>query len=382
MNLGGSAHDSNQIIKGDGILMSKKKLLLSIALIAIFTLFITTAYMANGLKPVLEVEFTEEGIIDVSDSNHTITWHGTGDYSAKLVDGVPESNKKALEFDGANDYALIPNHDDLNPRGGSFSIVFWAICDEVPNPEGNTSWDMAIGKRLTAENGYYVGGRRLFTKAGHIAWRFSLGDGAARSDTPDNTVPLGEWHFIAAVLDRDAGEIKLSTDGGETWVVASAPSGDIYNELPLAIGHDQNNFQFDGKIQGLKIFNKALTDEEVAQLMAFEPEPTPTPEPTATPTPEPTATPSPDPSATPTPEPTATPSPDPTATPAPTEAPTESPTETPTESPKDTPTETPSEPPTDTPASPKTGDNGVGLFILLSTITLMVSFATLKKKRC
>ncbi len=90
-----------------------------------------------------------------------------------------------------------------------------------------------------------------------------------RVDTPYVPVPLGEWVFVAAVLDRAQNIHKISVDGGLNWATQTPPPGLIAPTPDLAIGWDigQNNFWFNGQIDDVAMFNRALSDSEIKLIM-------------------------------------------------------------------------------------------------------------------
>ena len=89
-----------------------------------------------------------------------------------------------------------------------------------------------------------------------------------RVDTPFALVPMGEWVFVAAVLDRAQNVHKISVDGGQTWASAKPPAGQIAPVQDLGIGWDigVKDFWFNGTIDDVRIYNYALSKEEVAWL--------------------------------------------------------------------------------------------------------------------
>jgi hypothetical protein len=158
----------------------------------------------------------------------------------------------------------------LNPGAGSFTITCWARVDAEPGLSGNTDWDLAVAKReASSARGYYLGAQRSQGDASQTGWKFMLGDTSSkRVDTPFVLVPLGEWVFAAGVLDRAQNVHKISVDGGLTWATATPPAGPIAPATDLAIGWDigQNNYWFHGTIDEVRLYDKALTDEEIAWL--------------------------------------------------------------------------------------------------------------------
>ena len=97
-----------------------------------------------------------------------------------------------------------------------------------------------------------------------------LGDtGATRRDTPFVAVPLGEWVFVAAVLDRDSNEHRISVDGGQSWATATPPPGPVAPNMDLGIGFDIgiNNYWFHGRIDDVRLYNWPLSADDISIVM-------------------------------------------------------------------------------------------------------------------
>jgi hypothetical protein len=176
---------------------------------------------------------------------------------------------QALEFDGSDDHVRVVQQDPLNPATGSFTFAFWAKLDPTVGTSGATNWDLAVAKRDTGSNGYYVGADRNQGSAQQAGFKLMLGDTTARRvDTPYVLVPLGDWVPVAAVLDRGQNVHRISVDGGQTWATATPPAGPIAPVQDLGIGWDigQNNYWFHGMIDEVRLYNRALSDAEIAWL--------------------------------------------------------------------------------------------------------------------
>ncbi len=176
-----------------------------------------------------------------------------------------------LFFDGYDDYVRIAQQPALNPGTGSFTILFWSNVDPTPGTRGDTTWDLVVNKRDTGSVGYYVGAQRTQGgDASHTGYRFMLGNtAAARTDTPFVAVPLGEWVFMAAVLDRGPNVQKISMNGGVNWATTTPPPGAIAPAQDLAIGWDigPNNYWFHGRIDDVALFNRALSAGQIQRIM-------------------------------------------------------------------------------------------------------------------
>jgi hypothetical protein len=94
---------------------------------------------------------------------------------------------------------------------------------------------------------------------------------AGKSATYDDDIGPG-WKHIVAI--REGGRLKLFVDG-KLVAQSSEFDGDDYNlstDRPLRIGFGQSDY-FAGKIQDVRIYNRAMSEEEVGELGAGAPRP-------------------------------------------------------------------------------------------------------------
>jgi hypothetical protein len=182
---------------------------------------------------------------------------------------VPGVVGQGMEFDGTDDHIRVAHHARLNPGAGSFSFTFWSNVHPTPGTAGSTNWDLAVAKRDVGARGYYVGADRNQGDAKQTGYKLMLGNTTGtRVDTPFKLVPMGEWIFVAAVLDRDKNEHKISVDGGQTWATAKPPAGQIAPVQDLGIGWDIGikDFWFHGTLDEVRLYDYALSNEEVLWL--------------------------------------------------------------------------------------------------------------------
>ncbi|MGH7927769.1 MAG: LamG domain-containing protein, partial [Candidatus Binatia bacterium] len=92
----------------------------------------------------------------------------------------------------------------------------------------------------------------------------------ASAVSSSSAVPLNGWHHVAGTYDRTAGVQKLFIDGTE--VASEAYSGAIsVNALPLYIGrYHSDSRTFNGKLDEVRVYNRALTAAEISDLAAGE----------------------------------------------------------------------------------------------------------------
>ena len=180
----------------------------------------------------------------------------------KGKDGIPQNEPKfgtgkigqALELDGINDYVRIKGPLSIP---GSVTITGWIYSENFER-----GGEIIVKNPINYEWTFMMNGDAL-------AWRGSaLGLGTARCTTkPVN----GQWTHVAIRQIGNNAELYLDgercTDipGNNVGAVGNGP-GDI---TIGAFGSDERNYdgQFYGKIDELKIFNRALTEQEIINDM-------------------------------------------------------------------------------------------------------------------
>ena len=224
--------------------------------------------MARTLGP----SIATSGLILALDAANPRSYPGTGtawyDLSGKGNNGIltngPTYNSEnggSIVFDGTDDYVSISNSTIINPGTGSFSITVWVNSDPSLGGDG---WDLWVAKRAVANgsNGYYLG---VNNPAGV---KFMLGNDAnSRTDTGYLTYTYNTWAMYTAILDRTANTQTIIKNNYEE-ISSTTPSGGNYsNTGALSIGGDIgiNSFYVNGKISNVKIYNRALSADEVAQ---------------------------------------------------------------------------------------------------------------------
>lgn len=202
----------------------------------------------------------------------------TADYVAEIIHNSPELATQtlsvsgrsyttadtapisALKFDGVDDVvAISPNSDVQFGTSTDFSVSFWMKTDNwqddasmVSNKDwdsgGNVGWNIALA---TDSQGIDV----------------NVGDGGNRADLQAGNLNDGEWHHIAATFDRD-GDVSLYVDGVLEQSTGMSHVGNVTNSLELTLGADaEYDYPFDGWLEEVKIWNTALTTEQVRESM-------------------------------------------------------------------------------------------------------------------
>ena len=189
------------------------------------------------------------------------------DKSGNSVTGTPtgvtfDSTWKAFNFDG-NDY--ISATIDTTTGAWVHSSAFWVYVSQTATNGvshfvafGNESANNASVIRM---NGFDV-----------IRWYFWGND--LSFDAVDFK---GRWTHVVGVYDggNKWGSRKVFVNGIERRITETAGTEGALNllstSLPLRIGSQLNNTQhLDGKIANFRLFNRALTGDEIWQLYAYQ----------------------------------------------------------------------------------------------------------------
>ena len=166
----------------------------------------------------------------------------------------------AVEFDGEDDYVAVPDSPSLNITD-EITIVMWA----KRNTTSNDDHERAVMKGSKGEPGAYALSIRFarFHFGVHVDERWHFSDREMWRDT--------DWHHVAGTYDSRTREYNLYKDGVN--ISKKILDGlrkykiDTVN-ADLAIGRWAfGKRYFNGILDEVGIFNKALSEETINELM-------------------------------------------------------------------------------------------------------------------
>ena len=189
---------------------------------------------------------------NVSNPND-ITDSSGNNLHASPINGVTTSSTgricTALTLDGTNDLAEV-NDNNLLDITQSLTAMAWIRPNSIPN-----SGLMSI---LSKDENYEF----HIDSSGRIYWWWNNSSGSTRSFTSTVTVSTNVWTHIAIVYE--AGSQRIVINGVERGT-RNYNETLLTNTDPLQFGGDQNfaGREFDGLIDEVKIYNRALPTEEI-----------------------------------------------------------------------------------------------------------------------
>ena len=172
------------------------------------------------------------------------TWTTQGRYGA------------ALSFDGTNDYVTVADAASLDLTG-ALTLEAWI------NPTVLSGYRMILSKTTTGTpSNYYLG-----TFGDEVAFGFSVGGSWRDHVTSGANLVTGTWQHVAVVYSDAANSVRIYVDG-EEWLAATETSSLTANTQQLRIGIGFSNEAFGGRIDEVRVYNRALTAAEIVADMS------------------------------------------------------------------------------------------------------------------
>nr|WP_315482913.1 LamG domain-containing protein [uncultured Undibacterium sp.] len=188
--------------------------------------------------------------------------------------------RPAVEFHGVHRPGVIkvPNSEKLRfIDGASFDMWIKINGDEGMDGWGNaskTSWIMAFIAKSHDRNGFFFGGNQVlddsFRKAnGNFGTYDQTWVGlACETNKEMRAVKHGNWYRLTAVVSSSRGTFIYINQELITSCPNARPSFVASNEQDLFIGRFKEKwYPLDGAIQDLRIYQVALSAEQVKALL-------------------------------------------------------------------------------------------------------------------
>ena len=234
----------------------------------------------NGMTPSAQVSawFTKDtsavipsGLVAAYGFNET-TGTATSDSSGNgnngtLINGpvfVAGKNGNAINLDGANDYVNLGNPASLQLTG-SMTIDAWINSSAFPVDDAavvSKRSDTEIGFQLdtTIDKGPRTIGFKLTNSSGGKMFRYGA-----------TALQLNQWYHVAGVYDAATQTLNVYLNGqlDNGALVGTVTSSQQNPSLNTVIGRRSGftGFEFSGKIDDVRIYNRALSQAEVQQDM-------------------------------------------------------------------------------------------------------------------
>lgn len=169
----------------------------------------------------------------------------------------------AYRFTGARNERIELPAAAFNPRD-AFTIALWA------RPADINGWHMLFTKWDDLARRYFF---HFATEGGRLQFSVSsTGTDFGNGLNDPRILPLHVWTHCVAVANRQTGELKLYRNGQLAAARTLAPFSlpDLPDTGVRVGGKVDGNFPFNGVLDDVLFFDRALTDREIAELFAAQ----------------------------------------------------------------------------------------------------------------
>ncbi|MCU0913143.1 MAG: discoidin domain-containing protein [Planctomycetes bacterium] len=224
-------------------------------------LLLSLGFIGTATAADLTTGLVANWLFDGNFNDSAGTNHGAPKGDAKIVSDPQRG--QVLELDGTGDYVEVPHSASLNITGDKLTMTVWVNHDDVTgNPE------IVIAKvvnNTTHTSPYFSYGLHILNPSGSPRAWISRSSGGTYANTASVLLKSKQWHHLAGVYD--GAQLRLYLDGKQ--VAITAATGNIVgypNVLRLGINGGLTE-PMDGKMDDVRIYNRALTAEEIAAVM-------------------------------------------------------------------------------------------------------------------
>ena len=187
-------------------------------------------------------------------------------YGADWVDGVLGG---ALDFDGADDYVAVADSPSLD-ISGQISISAWVNVNSTAEYNCIVNRQASGTKFIPTPPGDYEfmiggpGGNKLI-----LIHQTDTGGSAYESTS---AISPGTWHLVSVTLER-YGNVHFYVDGVPAGTVSQSGKFGVDGDAGLLIGLGINEmlFFFDGMMDDVRLYDVALSSDEVLALFEERP---------------------------------------------------------------------------------------------------------------
>ncbi len=223
-------------------------------ILTLITFAVSFVYAANEPEESLILYFSFDELDGKNAIDHSqYENHGELVGDTKLADG---KFGKALEFNGTSDWVLIPHHETLTVDE-NVTVMAWINTPRLTGP-GGAQWQGILAKGNNPRS------YSFYTEANSQCLHLSVGGSGS---VCNKKVPLDEWVHVAAQVDGNVHRYWVNGElagepGGQNPPPGAADTADAF----VGKTHEGNR-QFEGRIDEVRIWNRALTEDEVVEQM-------------------------------------------------------------------------------------------------------------------
>lgn len=192
--------------------------------------------------------------------------HGSTNNGVQFIRNRKNEENKAVYFDGIDDFIKVPHSGGINfGKDQDFTISLWlkyGSQEDVTNPDNDilSKWDGGYPFVIRLLN------QTATSKQG--AWYAARWDGNCQHSGEAGGPSISDQQFHHVVFVKRGTLLYGYTDGVETSQEPDNTICETKNNAPLYIGarNEIRHNSYKGAMDDLRIYNRALTAEEIGLL--------------------------------------------------------------------------------------------------------------------
>ncbi|MGE5295413.1 MAG: LamG-like jellyroll fold domain-containing protein, partial [Solirubrobacterales bacterium] len=195
----------------------------------------------------------DEGSGTMANDSSSYGNHGTLTNGPVWVEGVFGT---ALQFDGVDDYVLVP-HDTSLTVSTEVAIAVWINPKRYVGPTGDP-WQGIIGKQ-EGQRSY-----SLYTYTDSTLHFSTVGQGTLST----GKVALNEWSHVCAMVKAGTHVYYVNgQDGGTSGSIPALPGAADTTDVVIGRTNEGTSRSWWGMLDDVRIYNRSLSKEEVQEIM-------------------------------------------------------------------------------------------------------------------
>jgi Concanavalin A-like lectin/glucanases superfamily len=214
--------------------------------------------LACGGGPVVYWSFDDPANLGEDNSGHDHTLAVKGALPTEGRIGKAAATRENRENQGLAEYLIIDSHPDLQ-FSGDFTLAVW-VWRSAPFYDGD---------QIIAKEGEFSLRRYQFpTERYNVELFGKQGLSLAKVSETKSGLPLESWTLIVVIRQDDRLSIRVNDLPA---VEAKVEPGEVGGDNPLMIGSSPTGYPWQGKLDEIKKWNRALSEDEQRELFRDPP---------------------------------------------------------------------------------------------------------------
>jgi len=192
------------------------------------------------------------------------TGNHNGSFQGGTASYVTGQVGQSIELSGNGQFVDCGSDESTNLTG-SLSITAWI----KPDGFGQAGWGRIVDRGDDIDPNRV--GYSFFLNQDNSNFGYVVYGGLARYSDP-NAIRLGEWQHVAVSFDETAQELVFYVNGEEKGRMShdQTPLDSAGYPLVIGIRDRDKNRDFDGSIDEVRIYNRALSAEEIQAIFNYD----------------------------------------------------------------------------------------------------------------